>query len=348
MIHPSNGSAPTPRGRLGAALAGRPTDRTPCAPLAVHYTAALTGTSMEDYTLNPETMVDCICRYYERFHPDAVWLSADTWISAEAMGARVAFPGDNQPLAGAGEAAIRSAADIDRIPPADPSTQGRMPLMLEAMSRLRRRLGDDVAVVGCFDQSPFSLACALGGINDIMIQVITEPERVRALLERCIEYAAAYANALGAAGADLLSTGDSPAGLMGPDLYQNVALPAERRVFAAIAEGCGVPTSLHVCGDATPLLPHMATAGAAVLEIDYRVDLDTACRTVPDPIALWGNLDPVGVLQDGTPQQVAVAAREALDTIRRHGRSRFVLSSGCTLTPGTPATNLDALIASVL
>lgn len=336
----------TSRELLHATLGGEPVSRSPCAPLAVHYTAALAGRSTEDYTLNPEVMVDCICRYYERFRPDGVWLSADTWVTAEAMGARVEFPGNNQPMAGAGEAVIQSAADLDRIPPPDPSTQGRMPLMLEAMGRLRRRLGDEVFIVGCFDQSPLSLACAMGGINEIMMKALTEPEPVQALLERCIEYASAYANALGAAGADLLSTGDSPAGLMGPDLYRELALPAERRVFLAIAEGCGIPASLHICGDATPLLADMSTAGAAVLEIDYKVDLNTACHIVPNDIALWGNLDPVALLQDGSPDQVTAAAHRALNTVRDHGRARFVLSSGCTLTPGTPGTNLEALIAA--
>jgi MtaA/CmuA family methyltransferase len=203
-----------------------------------------------------------------------------------------------------------------------------------------------VFIVGCFDQSPLSLACAVGGIKEVMMQALTEPEPVKALLERCIEYAAAYANALGVAGADLLSTGDSPAGLMGPDLYRELALPSERRVFSAIAAGCGVPASLHICGDATPLLADMSTSGAAVLEIDYKVDLDAACRIVPDDIALWGNLDPVALLQDGTPGQVAAAAEQALATVRSHRRTRFMLSSGCTLTPSTPAANVDALIAA--
>ena len=40
----------------------------------------------------------------------------------------------------------------------------------------------------------------------------------------------------------------------------------------------------------------MATSGADVLEIDHQVDLAEACRAVPEEIALWGDLDPVGVL----------------------------------------------------
>jgi MtaA/CmuA family methyltransferase len=336
----------TSRDLVRAAIAGKETPRVPIAPLSVHGTAALAGVRIEDYTLNPTVMVDCICRYYERFHPDAVWLSADTWVTAEAMGAAVAFPGPNQPMAGTGEALVRCAADIDRLPAPDPHTRGRMPRMLEAMRLLRQRLGDDVFIVACFDQSPFSLACALADINELMMLLVTNPPFVKLLLELCIAHASAYAIALAEAGANMLSTGDSPAGMIGPDCYEEFALAAERRVFRAIHDSCDVPASLHICGDARHILAAMATSGADVLEIDHLVPLTTACMVVPEEVALWGNLNPVGVIRNGTPEAVKAAAADAIATVRRHGRRRFVLSSGCTLTPDTPAENIAALIQS--
>jgi MtaA/CmuA family methyltransferase len=299
---------------------------------------------MCDYTLRPAVMADCVAWYWERFRPDAVWLSADTWVTAEAMGARVAFAGDDQPMSGIGEPAVRSASDIARIPPANPSSRGRMPLMLEAMALLRRRLGGDVFIVGCFDQSPFSLACALAGIHEMMLKLHDDRPFVDALLERCVEHATAYANALGAAGADLLSTGDSPAGLVGPERYREAALPAEQRVFEGIRRGCGVPGSLHICGRTSHILGDMARSGARVLEIDHAVDLREACRLVPPEVALWGNLDPVGVLLHGTPERVEAAAAEAVAAVRASGRTRFVLSTGCTLAPATPPANIEALV----
>ena len=179
----------------------------------------------------------------------------------------------------------------------------------------------------------------------MMMKLVTDPPFVKALLEYCVAHASAYGVALGKAGADLLSTGDSPAGLIGPEFYDEFALPAERRVFETIADGCGVPTSLHICGDSTPILPAMATSGAAVLEIDHLVSLDDACRLVPDSIALWGNLDPVSIVRNGNPATVRQAAQDAVTTIRSHKRKRFVLSSGCTLPPDTPADNIAAMLA---
>ena len=213
-------------------LAGQPAARAVAGPLAVHYCARLAGVSLRDYTLNPQCLAESVIRYYERFRPDAIWLSADTWVTAEAMGAAVAFPGPNQPLAGTGEPAVRTAADIDRIPPPDPSKQGRCPLMLDALRRIKQAIGPETFIVACFDQYPFSLACALMGIEQVMVRIVEDRAMVEALMEKCCEYTTAYALALAEAGADMLSGGDSPAGLIGPRLYREVALPYEMRVIA--------------------------------------------------------------------------------------------------------------------
>lgn len=327
-------------------LCGVKTPRAPVAPLAVHYCARLAGVSVRRYSTDPHTMADCIGRYFDEFQPDAVWLSADTWVNAQAMGARVAFPSDEQPMCGTGTPLIQNAADIDRIPLPDPGTQGRWPVMLEALTRLRQRLGRPTCLVACFDQYPFSLACAVMGIQELMLKLLDDRPFVMALLEKCEEFTVAYASALAAAGADLLSGGDSPAGLIGPDLYGEVAWPFELRAIDRIKRATGLPVSLHICGNATPMLPQMASTGADILEIDHQVDLGLACQIVGPQIALWGNLDPVGLLAQGAPEDVQQAAGARLLEARSQGHQRFVLSSGCTLAMETPAANVHALIAA--
>jgi hypothetical protein len=54
----------TSRKLVRASLDGKATPRVPAGPLVVHAAAALAGISMERYTLDPVTMVDCICRYH--------------------------------------------------------------------------------------------------------------------------------------------------------------------------------------------------------------------------------------------------------------------------------------------
>jgi len=240
---------------------------------------------------------------------------------------------------------VRTAADVDAIPPPDPSRQGRLPMMQEAVRRVVDAVGDDVYVVACCDQAPFSLACALAGISSMMVALIDDAPFVDALVSRCVDHVVAYGEALADAGADMISTGDSPAGLIGPELYRAVALPAEQRVFERL-RAAGKKTSLHICGDTREIIADMATSGADVLEIDHLVDLDLACSAVPEDVGLWGNLDPVGVVARGGEDVVRRAVEEAVRTVRTHERRRFVLSSGCALAVETPPATLETMFAA--
>jgi len=331
---------------VAATLDGQPVPRIPTGPLAVHFCAGLAGYTLRQYTTDAKALADSVIRYYERFQPDAVWLSADTWVSAGAMGAKVGAHADDQPFGALGGPLITCAADIDRIPAPDVGSQGRYPLMLEALERIVTALGKEVFIVACMDQYPFSLAAALMDINEIMLKLYDDPPFVAALLDRCAGYTLAYGTALAAAGADMLSGGDSPAGLVGPALYEEAVLPSERRLLDKLKSAAGIPVSLHICGNATPILPLMAASGADVLELDHAVNLTTACRIVGPDIALWGNLDPVSVLARGTPERIRTEAAAAIAAVRESGHRRFVLSSGCTLAVETPPENLDALIGT--
>ncbi|MFI5355806.1 MAG: uroporphyrinogen decarboxylase family protein [Opitutales bacterium] len=326
------------------ALAGRPVPRPPVVPMAVHFCARVAGLTLHRYTSEAAAMADAIIRYYERFRPDAVCVSADTWVSAEAMGARVGPLGEDQPWGGLGEPRVRTLADVRALPAPDPERQGRCPLMLAVTRRVVEQIGREAAVVACFDQYPFSLAAALLGINELMLALDENPSLVAAVMERALAQGIAYGRALAAAGADVLTGGDSPAGLIGPRRYRELALPFERRLIAALREATGKPVSLHICGDAGRILADMGRSGADLLEIDYRTDLAEACRVVGPDIGLWGNLDPVAVLAQGDAETVRAAARRALAAAAGH--LRFILGSGCTLAVETPFANVDALIAA--
>ncbi len=325
-------------------LAGLDVPRPVVGPLAVHYCAQFAGVSLHEYTTNAQAMADSVIKYYDKFRPDAVWISSDTWVIAEAMGAKVCSPGKNQPLGGSGEIAVKTPEDIRRIPSADPASQGRMPLMLDALRRVDEAIGKEVFIGACFDQYPFSAASALMGIDQIMLRIFDDRPFIEALMQRSLEYASAYALALAEAGADMLSGGDSPAGLIGPAFYRAVALPFERRLIERIRAGCDLPVSLHICGAATPILADMARTGADVLEIDYMIDIEDACKIVDPKIALWGNLEPVGLISQGSVKEIKLKTRELYRAFKKHGRRRFVLSSGCTLAIETPAENLHALV----
>jgi uroporphyrinogen decarboxylase len=75
---------------------------------------------------------------------------------------------------------------------------------------------------------------------------------------------------------------------------------------------------------------------------NHQVPVAQAFRIVGSEIAIWGNLDPVRVLAQGSPAAVGEATHHLLRSVATSGCRRFVLSSGCTLAVETPVSNLDA------
>jgi hypothetical protein len=65
-----------------------------------------------------------------------------------------------------------------------------------------------------------------------------------------------------------------------------------------------VPVILHICGKTMPILGAMAGSGARLLSLDQAIDLREARRVVGWKVALGGNVDPVRLMEGGTPEEV--------------------------------------------
>lgn len=328
--------------RIHAVLQGKTPDKIPVIPIISQAAARLNGMTISEELRSPDTLAASRIACRERFQYDGVYISAETWVAAEAMGAPVQYAED-APAQGT-TPLLADKQQLDRLTPADPTCDGRLPLLVKAVEIAARRAREQFAVIGNFDQSPFSLACALRGINQVMLDVFDNPVFMEKLLDICAETVIRYARAIAEAGAHILNTGDSPAMLLGPQSYQKFALPYQQRVFDEL-QPYGIPTTLHVCGNTTKLLELMSQSHAHSLELDSAVDLLTARRRLPEHITIIGNIDPVGVLLHGRPQDVAASVRTLCEYASQLGR--FILSSGCTLAPDTPPENIQAMVATV-
>lgn len=155
--------------------------------------------------------------------------------------------------------------------------------------------------------------------------------------QRIIDNAIVFAVVQVKAGADMIGVGDAACSLIGPQLYETLVLPFQKRLFAAIHEA-GAKVKLHVCGNTANIIDHMATSGADIIDVDWMVSLEQARSVVGPNITLCGNFDPSGVLLRGSAADVAAAKKKCLE----HGGSRFILMPGCEVPPGTPIENIRA------
>ncbi len=59
--------------------------------------------------------------------------------------------------------------------------------------------------------------------------------------------------------------------------------------------------------EAYSILPFMVRTGADIIDMDWMVPLDEARQKAGPDVVLCGNINPSGILLQGTPQQVAEA-----------------------------------------
>jgi len=323
----------TPYDRTYRRMAGEVVDRLPNQNILMAFAARYIGSTYDRLAQDYRVLVEGNLRAIEAFHID--WASAisDPMREASAFGAVVEFPYDRVPYSPT--PLLASYADWAKLRLWDPWEQERPRDRLQAIQLYRQRVGGYYPIVGWVEGAAAE-AADLRGVSALMEDMLTEPQAVRDLLELCTQAAIRFAIAQVEAGADMIGIGDAVASLMSPRLYREFALPYEQRIIRAIHDS-GAQAKLHICGNTSRHLPDMAKTGADIVDIDWMVDMGEAVRALNGHSAN-GNYDPVGVLYQGSPDDVAQAVRRCLAVA--DGRS--MISAGCEVPADTPHENLLA------
>ncbi len=260
---------------------------------------------------------------------DFVRVPFDQTIEAELLGAEVDFGGRTS------NAHVRShPLRLGEPPPPLPNLEaGRPRVVIDAIALLRRRLGEDVAVLGGL-VGPFTVLCQLLGIQTVLTESVRRPDALQPYLDLVVELGIEYGRRQVAAGADALTVEDMAASLdmTSPRLYQQLILPAQQRLVSAIP----APTILHVCGSNTRILRLLHQVGSEVISLEARTDLVQAVGA--GDCAIAGGVPTVEVLLNGTPADVRRAAEESL------AAGVHILAPGCGLPPLTPLENLREMV----
>jgi len=70
--------------------------------------------------------------------------------------------------------------------------------------------------------------------------------------------------------------------------------------------------------------------------------MEKVLEVFPKDILVLGNIDPAGIIRNGTPEQVK---EETLKLLEKCGKYKnFVLSSGCDIPPMSPLENIQAFL----
>jgi len=331
------------RERIRMALGGRMPDRTPV--MLHNFLMAIreNGYTVAQYRKDPRVIADVFSNTVEKYGVDGILLEMDTALLAGCVGAPVDYPEDEPARVFGGM--LECASDVGRLKPVD-FGKTRAMVVLEAASRIVERLGGEVFIRGNCDQAAFSLAGLIRGLQEFMVDLLTEEsEPIRELLEYAHRVSADFMTLMAKTGVDMVSNGDSPASpdLISPAMYREWAFEYEKRL-ADHAHSLGLPHMIHICGNTTAILKDIVATGSDALELDYRTDLDAICRETFGKACFCGNVDPSGVLCLGSREDVIRETEQLLDSQRNN--PRFILNAGCAIPATTPEGNLRAFVSA--
>ncbi|GAB4505734.1 MAG: MtaA/CmuA family methyltransferase [Anaerolineales bacterium] len=211
---------------------------------------------------------------------------------------------------------------------------GRVSLVCEAIKLLKEDVGEEI-VAAAWIPGPFTLLSLLVETGALYLALRKAPDTVHAALEALAQVLARVGDAYHAAGADFLTVhemGGSP-GALGPRLFDAIVLPHLQALLSALPR----PVVLSACGRTNGTMTLLAASRADALSVDQTNDLAASRKEVAEAL-LFGNLDPVGLLSQGTPAEI----REAVQSVVRSGAD--AVWPGCDLYPYVPVENLRALV----
>jgi uroporphyrinogen decarboxylase len=302
------------------------------------YHAVRDGIPMLEACSRPELVAEITLQPVRRYGVDAAILYSDIVVPLKAIGVDLDIvPGVGPVVA----KPIRTRADLDQLRPLEAAD---VPSVTQAVRELVRALGP-TPLIG-FAGAPYTLASYLvegGPSRDhaaTKALMYADPGLWHDLLGRLAVIAAAFLRILVEAGASAVQLFDSWAGSLTPEDYQAFVRPHSQAILESVG-ALGVPR-IHFGVNTGELLGQMASAGADVVGVDWRVPLEAAIERVPGKV-VQGNLDPALVF---APWDVIADKTRSILAAGRHAPGH-IFNLGHGVLPTTDPDVLTRLVEFV-
>lgn len=314
--------------------------RLPLMPITMMFAADQIGAKYHDYVTDYRVLAEAQAVTANRFELDYVSVVSDPGREAADCGATVMFFEDQPPAIDEHEVLLAEPKDLNDLKFPDPLGGGRMHDRIKGVGLLREKVGPEKIVEGWIE-GPCAEGADLRGIHNIMLDFYDHPEFVHDLFAFIVEMEVAFARAQVEAGANLIAMGDAAASLVGPEFYRAFVWPYEKQIVERV-QSMGAAVRLHICGNTKPLLGAMGELGCQIVDLDSMAPLDAARAAMGDGQVLLGNIDPVQVLRNGTPEGVYEAVEACHQQAGGLG-GRFVVGAGCEVPRDTPVENFRVM-----
>ena len=275
----------------------------------------------------------------ERVNAAAAVSLMDLSVEAECFGATIRVSDEEVPTVVGRLIHDEDEANALEVPSVGAARSG---LYVDSIRKAVDLITDRPVLAGII--GPFSLAARLLDVTEIMMDCYDEPDMVHIVLEKCTAFLIEYAKAYKAAGANGIMMAEPVSGLLSPSLEEEFSSPYVKQIVDAVQDE-HFAVIYHNCGDnVLRMTESILSTGADAYHFGNSIDMADMMAKMPADVVVMGNVDPAGVLRQGTPETVRAATLDVMSKCCSY--PNFVISSGCDIPPATPWENLDAFFAA--
>jgi len=304
-------------------------------PILMHFAARLNNTTYGRFASDYKTLVESNIKAMEFFDTDMVSLISDPYRETSAFGAKIEYIDEGVPRCL--NRVVKTIDDARNLPIPDLFSCERTLDRIRGAEYFQELLKGSVPVSGWIE-GPLAEACDLAGVNEMLINLMTDPDFSNFLMDKCMITAKEFAKAQIEAGCDLIGMGDAICSQIDRESYDYYVKQRHIELISFI-HACGAAVKLHICGNITHLLESLKDLNADIIDLDWQVDIDNARKILGDRVVIGGNINPV-LVQDLSEEKVYDLSR---NLVEKYKDQKYLLAAGCEITVLTPHENLLAM-----
>ena len=260
----------------------------------------------------------------------------------EAVGSKLVYPEND--IDYVEEFIMEDELDMDIIQMPDPYKNHVLAPKLKRAHKLKERFPDmaiETEIAG-----PISTAAAIRPVNKLLRDLRKQPEKVKELLDFCLEanmeWAKAFKNEFGPTSVMVVD----PVGcddILSPKQVEEFSLPYLKELLKRLYELNGIRPNLHICGHTNKQWEHFKDLEIDFFSVDNCEDLEDCKKVIEDKLIVVGNVPPVEVMLNGSIDDVIESVKTCIKKAA-DAKSGYIAATGCGSPVGTPKENLDAFI----
>ncbi len=304
-------------------------------PILMQFAAEYIGKNYGQFASDFKVLVEANLRCLDEFGLDMLGLISDPYRETSAFGAKIQFIPNGVPRCL--NYIVQNMNDVIQLKIPDVYKEERTFDRIKAGELLAKKTQGNIPIIGWIE-GPLAEACDLAGMENMMVQLMTDPDFCNRLMDKCMQTAKDFAKAQIDAGCEIIGMGDAVCSQIDAETY-NLFVKDRHKELIEFIHDLGGKIKLHICGDTNHLLPSYRELNLDILDLDWQVDIGHARNILGKKVILGGNINPVFV-QNKTRHEVYQMSR---NLVEKYKDERFILSAGCEITALTHPENLKAM-----